>query len=76
MLRESVAVTVAGLAIGLLLSAAIGRLVSAGLFGVSPADPLVFVGCTALLAAAAMLAAYLPARRATRTDPTTALRHE
>jgi len=76
MLRESMAVTVAGLAIGLLLSAAISRLVSAGLFGVSPADPLVFVGCTALLAAAAMFAAYLPARRATRTEPTTALRHE
>jgi ABC-type antimicrobial peptide transport system permease subunit len=76
MLRESLGVTVAGLAIGLLLAAAVGRLLSALLFGVDPFDPLVLTASAAVLAAALLLAAYLPTRRATRIDPTTALRHE
>jgi len=46
------------------------------LYGVSPFDPLVLTASAVVLAAALLLAAYLPTRRATRIDPTTALRHE
>jgi putative ABC transport system permease protein len=76
MLRESLGLTIAGLALGLLLAAAIARLLSSLLYGVSPIDPLVLTASAAILAAALLLAAYLPTRRATRIDPTTALRHE
>jgi predicted permease len=76
MLRESLGLTIAGLALGLLLAAATARLMSSLLYGVSPIDPLVLTASAAVLAAALLLAAYLPTRRATRIDPTTALRHE
>ena len=76
MLRESVGLMVAGLVLGLLLSAVVARLLSALLYGVSPIDPLVLTVSATVLAAALLLAAYLPTRRATRIDPTTALRHE
>jgi ABC-type antimicrobial peptide transport system permease subunit len=76
MLRESLGLTIAGLALGLVLAIAIARLLSALLYGVSPIDPLVLTASAALLAATLLLAAYLPTRRATRIDPTTALRHE
>jgi hypothetical protein len=76
MLRESLGLTIAGLALGVLLAAAIARLLSSLLYGVSPLDPLVLTASAVVLAAALLLAAYLPTRRATRIDPTTALRHE
>jgi predicted permease len=76
MLRESLALTVAGLVIGLLLASGVGRLLSGLLYGVMPLDPLVLTVSATVLAAALLLAAYLPTRRATRIDPTTALRHE
>ncbi len=76
MLRESLGLTIAGLVIGLLLAAATAQLVSALLYGVSPIDPLVLTASAAILAASLLLASYLPTRRATRIDPTTALRHE
>jgi ABC-type antimicrobial peptide transport system permease subunit len=76
MVRESLGVTVAGLVLGLLLAAAVARGLSALLYGVSPLDPLVLTASAAVLAAALLLAAYLPTRRATRIDPTTALRHD
>jgi ABC-type lipoprotein release transport system permease subunit len=46
------------------------------LFGLTPTDPLTIAGAIVLLATAAQIAAYLPARRASQVDPVTALRHE
>jgi predicted permease len=66
----------AGAAIGLAASLAFGRLLKSQLFEVSPFDPLTFAGMAVILIAAAMLASYIPARRATRVDPVEALRYE
>ena len=65
-----------GLAIGIAGSLALTRTVESLLFGVTPTDPLTFAGVTLLLVAAALLACYIPARRATRVDAMVALRHE
>jgi putative ABC transport system permease protein len=67
---------VAGVIIGVALSLAAGRFISALLFGVHPADPLTFSAVAAALMATAMVAAWIPARRATRVDPMVALRYE
>ena len=76
MLGEGLLVTTIGLAIGFILSLGVARLLGRMLWEISPTDPITFVSAPVLLAAAALLAAYLPARRATRVTPTTALRHE
>jgi ABC-type antimicrobial peptide transport system permease subunit len=52
------------------------KLLEAFLFGIKPNDPLVLAGSVVTLVSAAILAGYLPARRASRIDPTTALRQE
>jgi putative ABC transport system permease protein len=65
-----------GISLGLLLAAAIGRATSAILFEVQPRDPQVFGGVVAVLAIAGILACLIPARRATRVDPLTALRSQ
>ena len=66
----------AGIAVGLLLAAAIGQATAVILFEVQPRDPQVFGGVVVVLAIAGMLACLLPARRATRVDPLTALRSQ
>ena len=73
---EGLAMALAGLAIGSLAALVLTRLMSGLLFQVRAADPASFFAGALLFAAAAALASYLPARRATRVDPTEALRHE
>jgi putative ABC transport system permease protein len=65
-----------GMAAGLLLSTALARFLSGQLFGVSPFDPVVYLGVAVVLGGTALAASYVPARRATRVDPIEALRAE
>jgi ABC-type antimicrobial peptide transport system permease subunit len=66
----------AGVVVGLLLAFSLTRLMSSQLFGVSNHDPLTFVAVSLVLIAVAMIACWLPARRAMRVDPTVALRSQ
>jgi len=75
-LREAGVLLAVGLGVGLLLALAGGRAVSSVLFGLKPYDPLTLAAAAALLAVVAAAASYLPARRATKVDPMTALRYE
>jgi ABC-type antimicrobial peptide transport system permease subunit len=75
-IREGLTPVLLGICIGLPAAIAGGRFISSLLFGLSPADPLTIVLATILLLAVAALAGYLPARRAARVDPMTALRCE
>ena len=65
-----------GLALGLIAAFAVTRFVSGLLYGVTPTDPVTFGGVSLLLLLVAGLASWLPARRATKLDPMTVLRHE
>jgi putative ABC transport system permease protein len=73
---QGMGLTAAGLALGIVASLAATRLLSGLLFGVSATDPLTFGLVSALLAAVAMIANYVPARRAVQVDPMVALRDE
>ncbi len=73
---DGMRVAIIGIAAGIAASIAGGRAIETLLFGVTPTDPSTYATITALLIAVALLASYLPARRATRIDPMTALRVE
>jgi predicted permease len=75
-LRQGARVTAVGLGVGLVGAALLSGFMQAQLFGVSRFDPLVFVAVVAVLAGVAMLACYLPARRAAQVSPMVALRYE
>jgi putative ABC transport system permease protein len=75
-LGQGLALTMIGVAAGLTLAFALTRFLSSLLYGVSAADPITFAAIALLLAAVALTASFLPARRAMGVDPITALRHE
>jgi putative ABC transport system permease protein len=75
-LREALALSAIALALGLLASLALGRVLQSLLFEVTPRDPATLASVAAVVLAVSILAAAIPARRATRVDPLTALRYE
>jgi len=75
-LRPGLALAAGGVGIGIVASLALTRLISSLLFGVTPADPLTFVGVSIVLLSVAVVACVIPARRASRVDPLVAMRSE
>ncbi|MGH7838936.1 MAG: FtsX-like permease family protein, partial [Candidatus Binataceae bacterium] len=75
-LRQGTTLTGIGLVIGIVVSFVVTRLMSSLLYGVSASDPLAFLAGAIVLLLVALLACYIPARRATRVDPLVALRYE
>ena len=71
---QTTALTATGVGVGIVLSFALGRLIEAGLLGVTPSDSRIVGGLAAMLVLAALAAGYLPARRAASIDPMVALR--
>jgi ABC-type antimicrobial peptide transport system permease subunit len=75
-LNEAARIVIAGVGAGLLGSLLLTRFLQTMLFDIKPTDPLTFGALTILLAGVALLASFIPARRASRIDPLLALRHE
>ena len=75
-MRQGLALALLGTVLGIGAALAVARLLQGLLYGVSPADRLTYVTASVVLATVALLASYIPARRATKVDPMVALRHE
>jgi ABC-type antimicrobial peptide transport system permease subunit len=75
-LREGLSLTLIGSAIGVIIAAAVSRVLAGFLFGIPPIDPVTFTGTTLLFVAIGLSACYAPTRRATLVDPLVALRCE
>jgi putative ABC transport system permease protein len=75
-MREGIRLALIGVALGFGIVVAASSLMKSLLFGISVTDPVTFESIPVLLMLVAMLACYIPARRATKVDPTVALRYE
>jgi ABC-type antimicrobial peptide transport system permease subunit len=75
-LKDGIKMAATGVALGVLAALGFTRLLTGMIYGVSPADPMTFTVIATLLILVALLACYLPARRATKVDPLVALRSE
>ena len=75
-LREGLIVATVGIAVGLVAALGLSRVMAGYVFGIKSTDPLTLTAASLLLIAVALLASYVPARRATKVDPTVALRYE
>jgi len=75
-LNLGLSIALSGLAVGVLASLILGRLLRPTLLGVTPTDPVIFVSVAGLLLIVALSASYIPARKALKLDPLEAVRHE
>jgi ABC-type antimicrobial peptide transport system permease subunit len=75
-LKETVVLVLIGVVIGVPAAIGLSRLIASQLFGTSPSDPITLVGGALLLVGVALLAGFLPARKASKVDPLIALRYE
>jgi len=73
---HGLALAAIGITVGILVALALTRFMSTLLYGISTIDPIIFLFCPALIGAIACLASYLPARKAMRVDPLTAVRSQ
>ena len=75
-IRQGMSLTVIGCVLGVILAVALTRIVSSLLYGITPTDPLTFILTVILLGVVALISCWMPARRAAKIDPMTALRYE
>ena len=75
-LGEGMRITLVGVGIGIVAALGLTRLITKMIYGVGPTDPITFAGVAILLTGVALLACYIPSRRAMRVDPIIALRYE